>query len=196
MLRSLFAAAGLLLLSGCDHSSDRSDRQALRRQCRIPSYAELAAYEGYPAMVGFGQREGLKLSGRFAIPASRVPEFERFVRSDGWEPLPVPDRIKAVLPFPVESLRIDLSVPEGYFRCRTAGNEALHAEKTLSCGDPAALRDYMEPVWEEGPSGRKPKLDSRGRPALKLRMRAVGDVILSVYDRRSGTIAALVQTPY
>src|SRR6185436_14783877 len=123
----------LCLLGGCERLSNLADERALRKQCHIPPYAQSSDYKGFPAMSGFGQREGLSITARFRIPKSNLDDFEKFMHEDGWDPLPVSAELRARLPRQGKGYESDLEAVEGFFRCHTAGSEVLHAKTTYSC---------------------------------------------------------------
>ena len=52
----------LFVATSCQWLTDSSDKSALVKHFKIPDNAEMIVYDGFPTMVGFGQREGLNIS--------------------------------------------------------------------------------------------------------------------------------------
>jgi hypothetical protein len=117
---------GLFLsFCGCQRYGDSLDQQALRTQCHIPAYAKLTNYEGFPQVVGFGQREGLRITGYFEIPKSEIGTFEKSIQAEAWMPLPIPADLLLTFPPQGKGLERLLEVADGFFRCHTAGDSIL-----------------------------------------------------------------------
>ena len=57
----------LLLNTSCQQVMDSSDKAALKKHFEIPDDAEMIAYDGFPPMAGFGQREGLSISSKYKL---------------------------------------------------------------------------------------------------------------------------------
>ena len=132
-------------LIGCQ-SVDASDRRALREQCSIPEYAELVSYKGFPSTNGFGQREGLEVSGKFKIKSSEVVKFEKTAQWDGWEPLPIANTIRSKIRF--KGMAINLDLEDGLYRCRTAGDNVLYTSVSKPCAEVEKLNDIMISVFD------------------------------------------------
>ena len=110
---------------------DRLDRRLLRRHFDLPSGLRLAKYDGYPAIVGLGQREGLHIRAVYQVPERKAGAFERHLDENGWLPLPVPAEIQdKVCPYVADGT---LAPSSGWYLCRTAGNDVLHARETRPC---------------------------------------------------------------
>jgi hypothetical protein len=165
--------------------TDRSDRRALIKQCQVPSYARIKEYNGFPAMNGFGQREGLKLSAKYNLPRNRVTEFENSLKEKGsqWAPLPIPPDVLKRIRFKFSS--VDLNSSNGFFRCRTAGDNVLRMQDTSSCSNPKGWVMFQKdpPRWrrEEVP------LES---------IDFFSDIIISVYEANTKTISVGVASGY
>jgi hypothetical protein len=108
---------------------DRLDQRRLRRRFGIPRGAELISYEGYPSMVGFGQREGLRVSAVYRLTDEQESSFVSASLAGEWRRLPMQD---------VELARarsyagdVPLALSEGIYLARTAGDDALRARETL-----------------------------------------------------------------
>ena len=120
---------------------DWMDERALRRHFRIPSGFERLYYDGYPSMVGFGQREGLEISAGYRLTEAEQEAFLRDGSARGWQPLPIPEGVRSKIPF--EGLRMPMEAKAGVFLCQTAGNEVLHATVTQSCASVSNLPDLI-----------------------------------------------------
>ena len=123
-----------LILGGCRSSQalqDRMDQSALRELFGLPRRAEVVEYDGYPPMVGFGQREGLGLSAAFQLEPEEAKAFLETAAEAGWEPLPIEAGLVERIPF--RELDVPLHLSQGMYSCQTTGNEVLHAETTCSC---------------------------------------------------------------
>lgn len=55
----------LVFTCSCQKVTDETDKAALKKHFLIPDDAEMIAYDGFPPMAGFGQREGLTISAVF-----------------------------------------------------------------------------------------------------------------------------------
>lgn len=130
----------LLLLSGLSActSQDASDQAALRRLFSLPNDVQIVHYEGFPSQVGFGQREGLYLVAHYQLTPEQVSVWANDAPA-GWEPLPMPMEVQAQMDaFRFEALR---DGQEGYYFCRTAGDNVLHAKETRPC---TAVKDPLD----------------------------------------------------
>jgi hypothetical protein len=134
-------------VGGCQFLTDDSDKKALRGRCHVPEYAEAIEYQGFPSMVGFGQREGLEVSGRFNLPSDHVETFEAFAKAEGWESLPIPPEIRPKILF--RGMKVNLDAKVGRFRCRTAGDNVLYSTVSRLCRDVDNLSDIMISVYEK-----------------------------------------------
>ena len=139
-----------LILGGCGGSQavqDRMDQSALRRLFRLPRTAEVVEYDGYPSMVGFGQREGLGLSAAFQLEPEEAKAFLETAAEAGWEPLPIPAGLMGRIPF--RELDVPFDRTNGLYLCRTAGDNVLHAETTRSCAETADFHDLILGVYDD-----------------------------------------------
>ncbi len=148
--RGLITAAccGLsLALSGCAQPlQDRIDRAALRALFGVPAGAELVAYQGYPPMVGFGQREGLRLRAVYGLSQAEAEAFLRQARDGGWQPLPIGADLIRHIPF--QEIPAPLDRTQGLFLCRTAGDQVLHPASTADCLAVRRLNDLIFGVYD------------------------------------------------
>jgi hypothetical protein len=121
------------LLAGCE-STDQADQRAARRLCALPAKAAVLAWRGFPAEAGFGQREGLELSGTFALPLG----FS--LGLNGYRPMPWPAARAAV----DQQFKLGaLLEGRGWARCQTAGDNVLEAPRTVSCDRVTSLADVI-----------------------------------------------------
>ena len=113
----------LLVLCACE-SQDARDQRAVRRLCALPPDATVVSWSGYPAEVGFGQREGLSIEAEFAMPG-------RFaLAAAGYRQPPWPAAREAA----ERSFRLGGMIDGARaIRCETAGNDVLNATATVAC---------------------------------------------------------------
>lgn len=112
-----------LALLACG-SPDASDQRQVLRLCGLPAASRALAWSGFPARSGFGQREGLRVSGTFLPPAGWTPT------GAGWRPAPWPRaRDVAERAFGLGAVLDGASA----LRCETAGNNVLYARSTRPC---------------------------------------------------------------
>jgi len=127
-------AALAFWLTGCDAltSVDASDQRHARRLCSLPAEAKVVSWVGYPARAGFGQREGLSVSGVLRPPAGWSAKAAGY-RAAPWKSArdAVERRFKAG------------EVLDGAdaIRCETAGDDVLRATTTRPC-------DEVEPILD------------------------------------------------
>jgi hypothetical protein len=143
---SPFLLVACIALCSCSIMVERDDKASLRRQCDIPRSATLVEYRGYPAVVGFGQREGLHIEGRFQIEKSGIGPFESDAVSRGWKSLPIPDEVLAKIPFEFSLVR--LGSKKGLYRCHTAGDNVLHAKQTRDVSTVETPLDIIVSVYD------------------------------------------------
>lgn len=146
LLAIFFLAGGSLLCLGGSIAvslfgypqtiQDRLDQRSLRRQFDLPSGLRLIEYDGYPAVVGFGQREGLNIQAVYQLGENQVEEFNQYLVNNGWLPLPVSIEIRDKIKPYVTPDSTELS--SGLYLCRAAGHNVLHARET---------RPYAEVDW-------------------------------------------------
>ena len=130
MSKHLFA---LLLLSGCVDQVTR-DQRDVRRLCGLPDDTTVTSWTGLPSSAGFGQREGLSVSGVFNPPATWSPS------AAGLRALPWPTAREAV----ERDFRLGAELDTGRFaRCQTAGNDVLHATGATPCDAVPRLLDVI-----------------------------------------------------
>ena len=179
MTQPVIVVGLLCVLCGCQSLQDLSDQKALIKQCHIPPYAELVDYQGS----SLGATEGKSYTARFRIPRSDLGKCEKFMREDGWAPLPASAGLRARLLNQGQGLESYFNVAEGLFRCQAAGDRVLHAEKTSPCAE-AKLFEIRTPIWDD-----KGNLTYRQYHALI-------DVILTVFDKTTGVLTAHVASAY
>jgi hypothetical protein len=124
--------AVLAAFSACE-SQDVSDQRAARRLCGLPAESAVAAWNGYPSSVGFGQREGLSVSGTFRPPAGWSAE------AAGYRASPWPSARASAEHFHLGS-DVDGALA---VRCETAGDDVLHARSTRPCAGGARSNDLI-----------------------------------------------------
>lgn len=148
--RGLIAAACCslsLALSGCAQPlQDMIDRAALRALFGLPAGAELVEYQGFPSMVGFGQREGLRLRAVYDLSQAEAAAFLKQARDGGWQPLPIRAGLLRHIPF--RELPVPLDRTQGLFLCRTAGDQVLHPDSTADCLAVRRLNDLIFGVYD------------------------------------------------
>lgn len=132
--------AAVFIVSACQ-SQDEMDREQLRRHFGIPPGVQMIEYHGYPARVGFGQREGLQVSAKYRFTEGELAGWLPQAQANGWQPLPVPAEIRQRIPY--KGLKIDLDGAEGLYVCRTAGDNVLHARKTRPCAEAQRMNDII-----------------------------------------------------
>lgn len=142
------ACCGLsLALSGCTQPlQDMIDRAALRALFGLPVGAELVEYQGFPSMVGFGQREGLRLRAVYDLSRAEEAAFLDQARDRGWQPLPISAGLIRHIPF--REIPAPLDRTQGLFVCRTAGDEVLHPASTRDCLEVLRLNDLIFGVYD------------------------------------------------
>lgn len=129
------------IFTSCQWVTDQSDKSALEDHFDIPDDAEMIAYDGYPAMVGLGQREALSISAKYKLNDADMNSWIKKVQNKGLKPLPIGPDCKHKLWFENKLVPTDLKT--GYYFCRTAGNDVLNAEKTKPCDDVENLSDII-----------------------------------------------------
>ena len=127
-------------------SQDQLDQRSLRRHFDLPSGLELVEYDGYPAEVGFGQREALRIRAVYQLSEKQAGAFSHRSAEKWWLPLPIPadvrDRIRRyVAPGPLE-------LSSGLYLCRTAGHNVLHAWITRPCAVVERQNDVILGVFD------------------------------------------------
>jgi hypothetical protein len=148
---SLLAGGSLLCLGGLfgyypQPIRDRLDRRALRRHFDLPSGLRLIGYDGYPPMVGLGQREGLHIRSVYQVREKQEEAFIGRLVESGWSPLPIPGEIREkIRPYVAPDL---LALSSGLYLCRTAGNDVLRARETRPCAEVAWPNDAIVGVYD------------------------------------------------
>jgi hypothetical protein len=120
---------------------DRLDRRAMLRHFDLPAGLRLVEYDGFPPMVGLGQREGLHIRAVYQVPEKETEAFRHRLDENGWSPLPLPTETGAKIRPHVTADVLELS--PGLYLCRTAGNDVLRARDTRPCSEVARLSDVI-----------------------------------------------------
>jgi hypothetical protein len=138
------------LITGCglppQPIQDQLDQQALRRQFNLPAGYDPVSYDGYPSMVGFGQREGLEISIVYRLDEKQLEDFLLDAPIEGWKPLPIPQAVRRKILY--QGMNVPLDLQSGLYVCRTAGDNVLHARQTRSCSDVDTLHDIILGVFD------------------------------------------------
>ena len=121
------------LFTSCQWVTDNSDKAALKKHFEVPEDAEMIAYDGFPTMVGFGQREGLTISAKYKLNDEDVKGWIQKVQYKGLKKLPIEENCRSKLWF--KDKLIPLDAKNGYYFCRTAGNDVLIAKVTKPCDE-------------------------------------------------------------
>jgi hypothetical protein len=134
----------LILIPACQTgqaAQDASDQRALRRLFGIPNDFKLLNYAGYPARVGFGQREGLEISGVFMLSDDQMTQFKHQIVRNNWQALPIEEDIRSKILW--KNLPVPLEAQSGYYMCATAGDNVLYATRTKTCAETAPRSDII-----------------------------------------------------
>jgi hypothetical protein len=131
----------LILTNSCQQVTDSSDKAALRKHFEIPDDAEMIAYDGFPPMAGFGQREGLSISSKYKLKDEDMNSWIKNVQSKGLKKLPIEPECRTKLWF--KNTLIPMDTQTGYYFCRTAGNDVLNATETKPCDEVDNLNDII-----------------------------------------------------
>jgi hypothetical protein len=137
----------VLLLCACQ-AQDERDRGQLLRHFTIPPSVQIIEYHGYPARVGFGQREGLEVSATYRFTEAELAAWLPQARADGWQPLPIPAETRSKIPY--RGLKVDLDRTVGLYICRTAGDNVLHATRTRPCAEAQRMNDIIIGILDPG----------------------------------------------
>jgi hypothetical protein len=131
----------LFLSTSCQQVTDSSDKAALKKHFEIPEDAEMIAYDGFPPVAGFGQREGLSISAKYKLNDEEMNSWIKNVQSKGLKILPIQDECRSKLWF--KDRLIPMDTQTGYYFCRTAGNDVLNATETKPCDEVNYLNDII-----------------------------------------------------
>lgn len=131
----------LFVITSCKPVTDAIDKAALKKHFEIPDDAELIAYNGFPPMVGFGQREGLTISAKYKLNDKDIKSWIKNVQHKGLKKLPIESGCKNKLWF--KDKLIPLDAQTGYYFCRTAGDDVLNATETKPCDEVDYLNDAI-----------------------------------------------------
>ncbi|MCW8810166.1 MAG: hypothetical protein OQJ93_06860 [Ignavibacteriaceae bacterium] len=131
----------LLVTNSCQWLTDSSDKSALEKHFDIPDDAEMIAYDGFPTMVGFGQREGLNISAKYLLSNEDMNEWIKNMQTKGLKKLPIDPECKSKLWF--KDKLIPTETENGYYYCKTAGDDVLNATETRSCDEVDNLNDII-----------------------------------------------------
>ncbi len=139
-VRRMTILAVAFVLLACQ-SQDDMDREQLRRHFGLPPGVQIIEYHGYPARVGFGQREGLQVSATYRFTEGQLAAWLPQARSNGWQPLPIPAETRRKILY--KGLKVDLDAARGFYVCRTAGDNVLYASKTKPCAEAQRMNDII-----------------------------------------------------
>jgi hypothetical protein len=139
-VRRMTILAVAFVLLACQ-SQDDMDREQLRRHFGLPPGVQIIEYHGYPARVGFGQREGLQVSATYRFTEGQLAVWLPQARSSGWQPLPIPAETRRKILY--KGLKVDLDAASGFYVCRTAGDNVLYAGKTRPCAEVQRMNDII-----------------------------------------------------
>ena len=134
----------LIFMPDCS-SQSTIDKRMLRKQCHIPEYATQIYFKGYPDDLGFGQREGIEMEGRFQLSKSDVEKFEIEALRDNWQKSPVPDTI--IWRINQVDATIKLKINNGLYRCYTAGNNVEYAQNTIPIEQVKTPNDLIVSIY-------------------------------------------------
>jgi hypothetical protein len=187
-MRRFFAVSIVFLnlaLFGCE-SQDAMDKREVRRHFNLSEETTLLEYDGYPEMVGFGQREGLRIKAVFQLSDTQVENIVKEGDRDGWRKLPIPPEVLAKLPFHNAKNEIPVAAKSGYFLCKTAGSNVLTAgeNQTSLCENHPGTLQCSEPIPLE-----------EAKKSNKCQYR-FGDQILGVLDLRDNKLYTSIGSIY
>jgi hypothetical protein len=118
---------------------DVADQRRVRVLCGLFPDATVVEWHGFPSQIGFGQREGLAISGRFR------PGPGWSAASAGYRPAPWPAARVAV----DERFRLGLVIDGAIaVRCEAAGDDVLFAQSTRPCDTQPTMNDVILCVLE------------------------------------------------
>jgi hypothetical protein len=125
---------------------DRLDHRAIQRHFDLPRGFDLITYNGYPPVVGFGQREGLQISAVYQFSETQAVNFTRQAPASGWESLPIPPHTYTK----TQHLRevVPLQTHTGIYICKTAGHDVLHTTSTQLCDSVDYLSDIILGIFD------------------------------------------------
>jgi hypothetical protein len=138
----------LFVTNSCQVITDNSDKAALEKHFEIPDDAEMIAYDGFPAMVGFGQREGLNISAKYLLSEKDMNKWIKHMQTKGLKKLPLESECKSKLWF--DDKLIPIETATGYYYCRTAGNDVLNATEKKPCDEVENLNDIIFAILDTG----------------------------------------------
>jgi hypothetical protein len=131
----------LVFSCSCQVITDESDKAALKKHFEIPDDAEMIAYDGYSGMVGFGQREGLRISAKYSLNTEDMNNWIKMMKGKGLKKLPIEPEGRSKIWF--KDKLVPLETQTGYYFCRTAGDDVLNATVTKSCDEVDYLKDII-----------------------------------------------------
>jgi len=101
----------------------------------------MIAYDGFPPVVGFGQREGLTISAKYKLNDEDMNSWIESVQHKGLKKLPIEPECRSKLWFKDKLILLDTQT--GYSFCRTAGDDVLNATETKPCEEVKHLSDVI-----------------------------------------------------
>lgn|GEM_PF-1343011 len=134
-------------MTGCRGQvwQDQADQRELRRLFAIPESAQLIEYHGFPDRSGFGQREGLSIRAVYQLKPAEALQITQNSAQPGWLALPIAPALRAQIVW------TDSDLPQsqtGFYFCRTAGDDVLHATRTQACADTPPTSDLILGILE------------------------------------------------
>jgi hypothetical protein len=176
----------LTLWSGILSDEDALDKKAMRKLFSIPKEYTMEEYRRYTGGGGAMQRENLGLSARYKLSLDQSKNIETRIQNEGWESLPIKDSdiLEHFLGRSLgQDLLNDFTDKNGYFRCRTNGDDVLYGFNVKPCTE-----DNKGYVFTNCPVPGKTEGCTRNRQ--------LSDIILEVYIPESKTLIDIVHANY
>lgn len=130
-MKRILVPLALPFFASCMSLQEASDQASLRRIFSLPDDVQIVRYEGFPEHVGFGQREGLRLSARYQLTPEQMRLWVERAPANGWKALPMPTAVRErMAAFKFEELD---DMQQGFYLCRTAGDNVLQETTTKQC---------------------------------------------------------------
>jgi len=125
---------------------EESDESAIRNAFNIPQGAIKVSYSSNPKTAGTFGREGLKIHMEFQLPTGNLEGFvQKLESSNEWGQLPIPAGIiKRITNQNYGDFIAQLgSSSKGYFACKSAGDNLMHAKLAHVEENGKKLNDFM-----------------------------------------------------
>lgn len=131
----------LVLGLGCQKWADYCDKQALRKHFGLPSGVRMTEYQGFPAVGGTFQREGLRVTAAFLFTPRQAAEYRIGMQAAGWRKLPLPpDILKEAQHWPALVNHPQLKARNGWYLLKTAGDNVLYNRGARVCDSARELK--------------------------------------------------------